>query len=227
MKLNHYNINFNFSNFGTVYKIISLNKSIMRITHNLFLRNKKISGRIANVGSGANIDLKNMFKEVNGKIYNYDYFKYNKNVTRVNLEKKINLSKNKFDFIILFNVLEHIENYKNLINNLKYYLKKKGTLEIFVPFMFRFHEDPKDYFRPTHFYLQKLLSRKKFFSIKTTLIAAGPMMTVLEILFKYLKFKIVKIIFLFFFIILDKIFFKLSKDYLNYYCGFHISCKRL
>jgi hypothetical protein len=85
MKLNHYNINFNFSNFGTVYKIISLNKSIMRITHNLFLRNKKISGRIANVGSGANIDLKNMFKEVNGKIYNYDYFKYNNNLTRVNL----------------------------------------------------------------------------------------------------------------------------------------------
>jgi SAM-dependent methyltransferase len=227
MKLNHYNINFDYSDFAALYKIISLNKSIMRITHNLFLRKKKISGRIANVGSGANIDIKNVFKEVNGKIYNYDYFKYNKNVTRINLEKKIHLSKNKFDFIILFNVLEHIENYKNLINNLKKCLRKKGTLEIFVPFMFRFHEDPKDYFRPTHFYLQKLLSEKNFFSIKTTLIAAGPMMTVLEILFKYLKFKIVKMIFLFFFIILDKIFFKFSKDYLNYYCGVHVSCKRL
>ena len=225
MKLNYYNINFNFSNFISVYKNISLNKSIMRITHNIFLKKKKLFGSIANIGSGTNTDLKNIFGKVKGQIYNYDYYKYNKNVIKINLEK-IFFFKNKFDFIILFNVLEHIENYKNLINNLKKHLKKGGTLEIFVPFMFRFHEDPKDYFRPTHFYLKKLLSKKNF-SIKTTLIAAGPAMTVLEILFKYLRVKVFKIIFLFFFIILDKIFFRFSKDYLNYYCGVHISCKRL
>jgi SAM-dependent methyltransferase len=197
----------------------------MRITHNIFLKKKKLFGSIANIGSGTNTDLKNIFGKVKGQIYNYDYYKYNKNVIKINLEK-IFFLKNKFDFIILFNVLEHIENYKNLINNLKKHLKKGGTLEIFVPFMFRFHEDPKDYFRPTHFYLKKLLSKKNF-SIKTTLIAAGPAMTVLEILFKYLRVKVFKIIFLFFFIILDKIYFRFSKDYLNYYCGVHISCKRL
>jgi hypothetical protein len=228
MRLEYYNLSFNFSDFISVYKHISVNKSVMRITHNMFLRKKKVFGNIANVGSGENINIMNVFKSVNGKIYNYDYFKYNKNITKINLEKKINFSGIKFNFIILFNVLEHIENYKKLISNLSAHLKKSGSLEVFVPFMFRFHEDPKDYFRPTHYYLRKLLLKKKNnYFIQTTLIAAGPAMVILEILFKYLKFRIIKIIFLILFIVLDKIFYTFSKDYLNYYCGIHISCKKL
>ena len=30
-------------------------------------------------------------------------------------------------------------------------------ISLFVPFMFRYHPDPEDYFRPTHYYLNKLL----------------------------------------------------------------------
>lgn len=226
MKLKHYNLSFNLSDLISIYKYISVNKSVMRITHNMFLKKKKIFGNIANVGSGENINIMNTFKSVNGKIYNYDYYKYNKDVIKINLEKKINFSGIRFNFIILFNVLEHIENYKKLINNLSTHLIKSGSLEVFVPFMFRFHEDPEDYFRPTHYYLRKMFLKKNYL-IKTTLIAAGPAMVILEILFKYLKFRIIKIIFLILFNILDKIFYKFSKDYLNYYCGVHISYKKL
>ena len=35
-------------------------------------------------------------------------------------------------------------------------LKINGKLEIFVPFMVGYHPDPKDIFRPTHFYLEKI-----------------------------------------------------------------------
>ena len=73
----------------------------------------------------------------------------------VDLEKNIDLPDNSFDTVILFNVLEHIKNYKNLLSEINRILKKDGKLELFVPFMHRYHEDPKDIFRPTHFYLDK------------------------------------------------------------------------
>ena len=92
--------------------------------------------------------------------------------------------------------------------------------------MFRYHNDPYDYFRPTHFYLDQLL-KDNGFKNKVTLIAAGPVYVVLEIIFRYLKFSFIKIFFLLIFFILDKVFKCFSKDYFNYYCGIHISCKRI
>ena len=156
-------------------------------------------------------------------MYNYDFYKINNNIIKINLEKKFLIKNGNFYCIILFNVLEHINNYKNLISSLKLNLKSKGRLEIFVPFMFRYHKDPKDIFRPTHYYLNELLKRNGF-KTKITLINAGPIMVILEILFKYLKFSFVKLFLLFIFLFFDKIFLQFSKDYLNYYSGTHISC---
>lgn len=223
MVINFYNLSLNFSNFFNIYKSVQANLSIMRITHNFFLKKIYLNGKIANIGSGKNIFINKFFKKFSGSLYNYDFYKINKDIIKINLEKRFVIKDGKFDCIILFNVLEHINNYKKLISSLELNLKSKGRLEIFVPFMFRYHKDPKDIFRPTHYYLNKLL-KSYGFKTKITLINAGPVMVILEILFKYLKFSSIKLFLLFIFLIFDKIFLQFSKDYLNYYSGTHISC---
>ena len=75
-------------------------------------------------------------------IKNYDFFKLDKRVTKIDLEKKFKLKK-KFKSIVLFNVLEHIYNKEQLIKSINKSLKNGGKLELFVPFMFRYHDDPK------------------------------------------------------------------------------------
>ena len=223
--INYFNLSFN--DLLRAFKYILSGKSFMRIIHDMFLRNLSLRGKIANIGAGYNYkNFSKLFKSVNGKITNYDFYKLDENVIKIDLEKKFNLKKSKFDVIILFNVLEHIKNYKLLINSLKSSIDKNKSLEIFVPFMFRYHNDPYDYFRPTHFYLDQLL-KDNGFKNKVTLIAAGPVYVVLEIIFRYLKFSFIKIFFLLIFFILDKVLRSFSKDYFSYYCGIHISCKRI
>ena len=143
----------------------------------------------------------------------------------LDLEKKFKL-KNNYNNILLFNVLEHIFDGKTLLNSIKKNLKKEGKLNLFVPFMFRFHSDPNDFMRPTHSYLKKILEQNGF-KVQITLIAVGPMVVILEILFKYLKLNIFKLLFSVLFISLNKFFNYFSKDFKNYYCGTHCSCTKI
>ena len=46
--------------------------------------------------------------------------------------------------------------------------------------MFRYHEDPKDFFRPTHFHITKILERAGF-KVETYLIGVGPVKVIAEI----------------------------------------------
>lgn len=223
--IKHFNLSVYYI-FPIIKGIIS-GHSIMRITHNIFVNKISLRGRIANLGSGSNYkNFFKLFKSINGEIINYDFYKFDKNIIKINLENKFNLIRHNIDVILLFNVLEHIKNYPILVNSLKSSLKKKGQLEIFVPFMYRYHEDPHDYFRPTHFYLNQILEENGFKN-KITLIATGQAFVVLEIIFRYLKFSFIKIIFILIFLILDKVFKFYSKDYFSYYCGIHISCQRI
>jgi hypothetical protein len=223
--IKHFNLSFYY--IFPIIKGIFSGHSIMRITHNIFVNKISLRGRIANLGSGRNYkNFFKLFKSINGEIINYDFYKFDKNIIKINLENKFNLIKHNIDVILLFNVLEHIKNYPILVNSLKSSLKKKGQLEIFVPFMYRYHEDPHDYFRPTHFYLNQILEENGFKN-KITLIATGQAFVVLEIIFRYLKFSFIKIIFILIFLIFDKVFKFFSNDYFSYYCGIHISCQRI
>lgn len=225
MNINYYNLSI--LDFFQILNKISRGKSLMRINHEMFLKRIALKGNIANIGAGSNYqDFYKLFKSYKGKIIYYDFYKLHENIIKINLEKKFKLKGNKFDVIILFNVLEHIKNYKTLISSLKANIDKGKRLEIFVPFMFRYHKDPYDFFRPTHFYLNEILSDNSFKN-KITLIGAGPAYVILEIIFRHLKFVSIKLIFLIIFYFFDKILKFFLKDYFNYYCGFHVSCKKI
>ena len=96
-------------------KLILINKSPVRIFHNYFLKNIEIKNKTIDLGCGHHSSYLNFLKKDNVEIFYADKeIKKEKNYFIVDLEKKINLPDNTFDTVILFNVLEHITNYKDL-----------------------------------------------------------------------------------------------------------------
>jgi hypothetical protein len=225
-KINYFNINLNFKNLLFLLNQILQGKSYLRATHNLFLKNNiNLKGKIANLGSGKKNEYHNYICKDASLIENYDFFKTDKKIKQLNLEKKFILKK-KYKSIILFNVLEHIYNQDQLIQSINQSLKNNGKLEIFIPFMFRHHKDPDDYLRLTHSYIKKFLKAKGF-KTKITLIAAGQSNVILEILFNHLKLSFFKFPISILMIFFNFFFQFLSKDFINYYCGIHCSCVKI
>jgi len=224
MKLNFVNFPISFSSIKHSCKLLIKNKSPIRIFHNYFLKKIKLKGYTIDLGCGTHSSYFNFMKNKSTKVFFADKYKNkNKNHFQIDLEKKLKFKNNKFDNVILFNVLEHVTNYELLINEIFRITKKNGKLELFVPFMHRYHPDPEDIFRPTHFYLNSIL-KKAGFKVEIFLIGVGPCAVVSEILIKYFKFKIFKIFFFQLFLILNLLIKLFSKDYYSYYNGIHCTC---
>ncbi len=199
--------------------------SLIRLTHNFFLKKIKVMGKTIDLGSGdgSNLTYYDFMDSSNIKLEKVDYFKNSE--IEINLEEKLSINENQYDTVILFNTIEHIENYKNLISEIHRILKINGNLELFVPFLVLYHPDPKDIFRPTHFYLEKIL-KDQGFEVDITLIGVGPFFAAYQNIFRYLKFPLFQTLFFILFDILNRIVRIFSKDYPNYYCGIHATCSK-
>ena len=205
---------------------LNLDKSPIRIFHNYLLKEIEISGKTIDLGSGTHSSYHNFIKKKEVELFYADKFhNKEKNFYKIDLEETLNLDNQSFDTVLLFNVLEHVQNHKNLISEIYRVLKPGGRFEIFVPFMHRYHEDPKDIFRPTHKYLEDLLKLNKF-QVKTNLVGVGPFVVISEILLRYFKFKFLKKFVFCFFLLLNQFFKFFSKDYKTYYLGIHCSCTK-
>ena len=99
----------------------------------------------------------NFFKKNNNlKTFFCDTYNFrNKDYFKFDLEKKNSINK-KFKNILIFNVLEHVYDVDNAVYELKKILKNKGKIYISTPFLYQYHEAPKDYSRYTLDYFQKL-----------------------------------------------------------------------
>ena len=220
-----FNHPFTFDFIRYTYFSFKKKNSLIRLTHNFFLKKIKVTGKTIDLGSGdgSNLTYYDFIDGANIKIEKVDYFKDAE--IKINLEQKLPINENQYDAVILFNTIEHIENYKNLISEIHRILKINGSLELFVPFLVLYHPDPKDIFRPTHFYLEKIL-KDQGFEVDITLIGVGPFFSAYQNIFRYLKFPIFQTVFFILFDILNRIVRIFSKDYPNYYCGIHASCSK-
>lgn len=222
------NFNFPISLNSLKHSFCELSKktSICRLIHNYFLKSITIENNTIDLGSTKK---NSSYKYINTEnIKNLDFSdKYNhnenNNVFKNDFELGLNLKSNIYDNVILFNVIEHIENHKNLIKEINRILKINGKLELFVPFLYEYHEDPVDIFRPTHFYLKKILDENNF-STKIYFIGSGPFTVVANIICPYLYFTLLKIPFFYLCLILDKIRFAFSKKKPKMYLGLHATC---
>lgn len=219
-----YNFPISFQSIKHSLMELSKGRTVCRLIHNFFLKNIIIQKNVIDVGSKEKYSAYD-FMNI-GKIENIDFTdksSNNKKIIYSDFETKINVDDKKYDNAILFNVLEHVENHKNLLKEINRILKDNGKLELYVPFMHYYHEDPKDIFRPTHFYLEKMLKESRF-ECKIFTIGAGPFTVIADIACNYLYFSIVKLSFLFLCLALDKCRKVFSKGASRYYLGIHASC---
>ena len=88
-----------------------------------------------------------------------------------------------------------------------------------------YHPDPKDIFRPTQYYLKKILNDQGF-NVNITSIGVGPFIVAYQSIYRFLKIPILQTFFFIFFELLNRVVRIFSKDFSNYYCGLHASCNK-
>lgn len=101
----------------------------------------------------------------------------------IDLNKKIDIDSESYDSILLSDVLEHIANPDLLLRELNRVLKKDGFIVIMVPFLYRIHEEPHDYYRYTEHALEYLLYKNGFKTIELQSYG-GPIDVIFDILNK-------------------------------------------
>tara|TARA_B100000941_G_C28405326_1_gene500415 strand:+ start:139 stop:786 length:648 start_codon:yes stop_codon:yes gene_type:complete len=170
------------------FNLIFSNKSILRIFQIEIFKKFKIKGDIIEFGASKDID-KNFcnphLKNCNITFSNIDTT--NKLYLNIDLQKDISLE-TKYDYIIIFNVLEHLLNPNLALKNLSTICKKNGKIIGSTPFLFRVHGAPKDYSRYTKDHLIELLKLNNFKNIEIIELGTGPFLACISLLRSYLKY---------------------------------------
>ena len=167
---------FSFKIFLEIIIGISQNKSLCRILQNYESKQLSIEGDIIEFGAEPNS--KNNFSKIIKKkniknIFYSDRYLRHKKVIKADLNKKINIKKGSFNYVLLFNVMEHLINIENAKIQISKIICKNGYLIGSTPFLYRFHGAPSDYLRFTKPYLINLF--KKYFKIiKMQNLGLGP-----------------------------------------------------
>jgi hypothetical protein len=167
---------FSFKIFLEIIIGISQNKSLCRILQNYESKQLTIQGDVIEFGAEPNS--KNNFskiikkKNIKNILYSDKYLNH-KNVIKADLNKKINIKKNFFNYVLLFNVMEHLINIENAKNQISKIICKNGYLIGSTPFLYRFHGAPSDYLRFTKPYLINLF-KKDFKIIEIQNLGLGP-----------------------------------------------------
>ncbi|MBU2535422.1 MAG: class I SAM-dependent methyltransferase [Chloroflexi bacterium] len=192
-------------------------KSLGRILMNNILSEFELSGNILDLGSGSDSASYNRFlkyKEPCNVTYS-DMYREGENLVRIDMEKPFQIEHNIFDYVMCFNALEHVYNFRNVIEQSYRVLRRGGVFIGSTPFIHRFHPDPFDYFRYSHQALLRMFEEENFICERIFYIGFGPF-TLAGTQWTSLMRKAFRRIFVFFDlfnILLDWIFSRISKEY--------------
>ncbi len=182
-------------NFFVFVKETLKGKDIYRIINNIPLFRKEIFGEILDIGCGTT------------KPSYYRFFRMPKFhfISSVDIDQKRNptfvcdLNKESipsqddaFDFVLAFNVFEHLSDRQHALGEVFRVLKKGGRLIGCVPFLVNVHPDPFDYVRYTSDELNAFFAKAGFSSISITAIGVGPF-TVAYSMVEWILPRVVKI----------------------------------
>ena len=143
--------------------------SLLRAHQNYdFMEHVYVHGKTIDLGAknGTYAYHKLISQEIDTDMTYSDLYPKAPNIIKVDFDQKLPLKDNSFDNILLFNVLEHVWDTENLLSECNRILTKGGTLYGAVPFLFRYHPDPTDYWRFTCDSMEKLLITNNFKKIE-------------------------------------------------------------
>lgn len=156
-----------------IHKMIFKNFSILRIMQILEIQNINVYGSVIDIGSKESPNNVTNYLNSKEKLIYADKHSKNSIDLKIDLEEISELKTAKFDNVILFNVLEHIFNFKTCLNNCYSILKDNGFFYGSTPFLFRIHYSPNDYFRYTEQSILKILTETGFSDIKIRILDGG------------------------------------------------------
>jgi SAM-dependent methyltransferase len=110
------------------------------------------------------------------------------NIFYSDLTKKIKVSTKTYDNVLLFNVLEHLPEYKLAFSEIYRILKTGGNFIGSVPFIYQIHGAPKDYYRFSKQFFELNLKKYRFKKIKVKSLGFGPFIASYSLLHSYLKY---------------------------------------
>ena len=177
------------NNFFKLINIYIKRHSLLRFLQIRECLDLKLKGNSIEFGAIENSEktFSNFFK---GKSkFKYSNLKKNKfNSIPLDLTKKLNISGNKFNNVVLFNVLEHLPFYDKTFSEIHRISKKDALFIGSTPFLYQVHGAPKDYFRFTKEFFEFNLKKNKFKLIKIKCLGFGPFVACYSLLNAYLKY---------------------------------------
>lgn len=174
--------------FFFINKLTYLKFSILRIFQILEIKKLKLRGSILDAGSKKSIsNVTNFLSNSDDIIYLDNFYSNNSNHLTMDLEICSKNIDHQFDNILLINVLEHIYNYQNCLNNCFNLLSNGGLFFGSTPFIFAVHPSPNDYHRYTEQSLRKSLELAGFKNIKIKVLAGGVGICFYSLIFNFSK----------------------------------------
>ena len=177
-------------NIFNIFKIVIGNESLLRkiqknLCSKLFLKGLTLEFGVVEKKS------KNFSNFIKGKT-NFEYSNYYQNkklkIFSADLTKKLKIKSNKYNNILLFNVLEHLPEYNSALSEINRILKKNGKFVGSTPFIYQIHSAPNDYFRFTKKFFEFELKKNKFCNIKVEYMGYGPLTACYSLIFAYVRF---------------------------------------
>jgi SAM-dependent methyltransferase len=160
----------------------SKNKSILRCLEYERLSTIRLTGHVLDFGGGGKANYSDEIAGWGDPDQGYVYESANidpkANPTYL-LEKNgtIPVEPESYDAVISLNTFEHVYGLSAAFTEIRRVLKPGGQLMFIVPFIFRVHAHPDDYFRGTPSFWNKFLDAEGFGDVETEAMNWGPFST--------------------------------------------------
>lgn len=150
-----------------MYKVDYLSHNwLVHLLHNRVFRkySSRIKGKVVDLGCGLQPykqDVLDLGAEYTGVDWSSSLHHVNPDVI-ADLTQALPFENQSFDTILSFQVLEHLPTPQSLLEECHRILRNGGTLFLTVPFQWRVHEAPYDFFRYTRYGLEFMLKNAGF-----------------------------------------------------------------
>ena len=188
------------------FKLLIQKNSLLRTLQILECLNLSLRGKSIEFGA-----FKNKKKNFSYFIKKKQFFQYSNiftdkknNIIFNDLTKKLKIKNNSYNNVLLFNVLEHLPDFKLTFKEINRIMKKNSYFIGSVPFLYQIHGAPKDYFRFTSQFFEFYFKKNNFKIKKIKSLGFGPFIACYSLIYPYISLiPFLKIIFLLVAILLD------------------------